>query len=170
MRPFFAAYKNPLFSVILSLLLLLAVSLSVSGEAMLASARKQSVGITEEYVTIAVPIDRRTYTAEEEETGLAKEEPIIPYYLVNEAAMISGFVQDVDYRYILGAEVKGSKAITSGYKDVLDYNADFDERCYNMAVFAVKCIKSEMPSFGEESKDGTPVDTGSIHSLYEEQI
>lgn len=162
MKAFFAVYKRrPLFPALISLLLLLAVSLSVSGAAMLTSARKQSAGITDEYVTIAVPIDRRTYTWEEKENGLANEAPIIPYYLVNEAVMNSGFVQDVDYRYILGAEVKGSKAITSGYKDVLDYNADFDEPCYNMAVFAVKCIKSEMPSFDEEGEDGTPIDTGS---------
>lgn len=67
------------------------------------------------------------------ENGLAKDNPIIPYYLVNKMAMNSGFVEDVDYRHVLGAEVKGCKALTAGYKDVLDYNASYDDPCYNMA-------------------------------------
>ena len=75
---------------------------------MLASAHRQSVGISNEYVTIAVPPDRRKYTWEERENGMA---PSIPLYLAHETAMKSGFVEDVDYRYILGAEVMGSKAI-----------------------------------------------------------
>ena len=135
----------------LSLLLLFAVSLNVIGAAMLASAHRQSVGISNEYVTIAVPPDRRQYTWEERENGMAKDEPSIPHYLAHETAMKSGFVEDVDYRYILGAEVMGSKAISSGYRNVMDYNAYFDNPCYNMAIFAVKCVKSEMPSTDKDA-------------------
>lgn len=85
--------------------------------------------ISNEYVTIAVPPDRRQYTWEEGENGMAKDEPSIPHYLAHETAMKSGFVEDVDYRYILGAEVMGSKAISSGYSNVMDYNAYFDNPC-----------------------------------------
>jgi len=162
MKAFFVFYKKrPLFPIVLSLLLSLAVSLAVIGTAMLSSARRQSAGIADEYVTIAVFPDRRQYTEDEKENGLAEENPIISYYLAHETAMNSGFIQDVDYRYILGVEVKGSKAITSGYKDVLDYNVRFDEPCYNMAVFAVKCVKTETPGNDEESDEDVPNDKGS---------
>ena len=152
----------------LSLLLLFAVSLTVIGAAMLASAHRQSVGISNEYVTIAVPPDRRQYTWEERENGMAKDEPSIPLYLAHETAMKCGFVEYVDYRYILGAEVMGSKAISSGYRNVMDYNAYFDNPCYNMAIFAVKCVKSEMPS---TDKDATLIDPGSTaYYLVETEI
>lgn len=135
MKSFLVLYKKrPLFPITLSLLLLFAVSLNVIGAAMLASAHRQSVEISNEYVTIAVPPDRRQYTWEEGENGMAKDEPSIPHYLAHETAMKSGFVEDVDYRYILGAEVMGSKAISSGYSNVMDYNAYFDNPCYNMAI------------------------------------
>jgi Predicted ABC-type transport system involved in lysophospholipase L1 biosynthesis, permease component len=169
MKSFLVLYKKrPLFPIMLSLLLLFAVSLTVIGAAMLASAHRQSVGISNEYVTIAVPPDRRQYTWEERENGMAKDEPSIPLYLAHETAMKSGFVEDVDYRYILGAEVMGSKAISSGYRNVMDYNAYFDNPCYNMAIFAVKCVKSEMPS---TDKDATLIDPGSTaYYLVETEI
>ena len=70
MKSFLVLYKKrPLFPIMLSLLLLFAVSLNVIGAAMLASAHRQSVGISNEYVTIAVPPDRRQYTWEERENG-----------------------------------------------------------------------------------------------------
>ena len=172
MKTFFVLHKKrPLFPIILSLLLLLAISLIAIGTTMLASAHRQRARVTDEYVTIAVFPDRRTYTWEEKENGSAEEEPNILFYLAHETAMDSGFVQDVDYRYILGAEVRGSKAITSGYRDVLDYNVRFDDPCYNMAVFAVKCIKSEMPNTGEESEECVPIDSGSTaYYLVETEI
>lgn len=51
MKSFLVLYKKrPLFPIMLSLLLLFAVSLNVIGAAMLASAHRQSVGISNEYV------------------------------------------------------------------------------------------------------------------------
>ena len=121
MKSFLVLYKKrPLFPIMLSLLLLFAVSLNVIGAAMLASAHRQSVGISNEYVTIAVPPDRRQYTWDERENGMAKDEPSSPHYLAHETAKKSGFVEDVDYRYILGAEVMGSKAISSGYRNMME--------------------------------------------------
>lgn len=138
---FIALYrKRPVFPIVLSLLLLLSISLTVIGATMLNSAYKQSARITDEYVTIAVNPDWRSFDPWEDEYDT---EETIHLSLAHEAALNSGFVQMVDYRYILGAEVKGSKSIISCYKDVMDYDERFDDPCYNMAVFAVKVIECE---------------------------
>ena len=139
MKTFSALHKKrPLFPILLSLLLLLAVSLTVLGAAMLCWTFRQAAQVSNDYVTIAVLPDYRTPTGEELENGTFTEREYDPF-AVHEAAINSGFVQSVDYRYILGAEVKGSKAIISGCRDLLDYDTEFDSPCYNMTVFAVKC-------------------------------
>jgi len=139
MNTFFALYRRkPLFPVLLFLLLLLAVSLTVIGTAMLVRAHKQASDISDNYVTIAVFPDYRMPTVEEREDGAYVERAYNPF-VAHELALKSGFVQSADYRYLLGAEVKGSKAITSGFQDLMNYDKIFDQPCYNMAVLAVKC-------------------------------
>lgn len=136
---FFTLFKRkPVFPLFLALLLILATSLTAIGATMLFGTFRQDTQVSDEYVTIAVFPDYKAPTAAEIASGSYTRRNYDPFG-AHQAAMNSGFVQAVDYRYMLGAEVKGSRAIASGFLDPLNYDVDFDMPCYNMAVFAVKC-------------------------------
>lgn len=45
---------------------------------------------------------------------------------------------------LLSAYIEGSTAITSGTVDILQYNAELDNNCYSLSVFAVECEKVEV--------------------------
>ncbi len=116
--------RRPLVWCLLTLALALAMAVSLIGVSAWGTIGGQSDRISEEYVTIAVPLHNSKMSEGE---------------ILFDAAMSTGCVESVDNRCLLGAEVKGSRALTSGAIDRLDYLSSFDRSSYAQAVLTATC-------------------------------
>lgn len=116
--------RRPLVWCLLTLALALAMAVSLIGVSAWSTIGGQSDRISEEYVTIAVPSQNNNSIIGE---------------ILFDAAMSSDCVESVDNRCLLGAEVKGSRALTSGAIERLDYLSSFDRSSYAQAVLTATC-------------------------------
>ncbi len=126
--------RRPLVWCLLTLALALAMAVSLTGLNAWMLVRQQSGKVSDAYVTIAVPLNKELMSEEAAELRL-------------NAALESGYVESVDNRCLLAAEVKGSRALTSGAIDRLDYDCGFDRFSYSTAILTVTCediIETEM--------------------------
>ena len=146
--------RKPVFFAVSILLLLFAAALVTSGVSLRFGIAQQTASVSDQYVTIAVPVEeknledirnelRSKYGTDFPEEKI--EEEVNAYsmsvnpILAHKAAMESGYVEAVDTRYLMGAYVKGSKALTSAAIDPMQYQPLYDWMSYDMAVFAVSC-------------------------------
>lgn len=120
--------RSPLVGGLLAVLLILAVAASSIGVSMWQAARRQSQSVSEGYRTIAVP--RELSMKEREENMLL----VLDLPIAMQAAQDSEYVQAVDLRVPLAAQVAGSRALSAGLGKV----SSFDYPCYNMAVLAIQ--------------------------------
>ena len=118
--------RRPFVWCLLTLALALAMAVSLTGLNAWMLVRQQSGKVSDAYVTIAVPLNKEIMSEEAAELRL-------------NAALESGYVESVDNRCLLGAEVKGSRALTSGAIDRLDYKDGFDLFSYAIAILTVTC-------------------------------
>ena len=116
--------RRPVVWCLLTLALALAMAVSLIGVSAWGTIGRQSDRVSEEYVTIAVPLHNSKMSEGK---------------ILFDAAMSTGCVESVDNRCLLGAEVKGSRALTSGAIDRLDYLSSFDRSSYAQAVLTATC-------------------------------
>lgn len=135
------AARKPVLTLLMVLLLALAVALSCIGCAVWTSARLQMGGISDDYTTIAVPIDQKL--------GDNPTFDEIDAYAIN--LMRSGqAVQDapqvvrIDRRGLLSAHVEGLTCLSSTRYDPAEYNTAFDFDPYSLAIFALRCESIEL--------------------------
>lgn len=146
--------RKPLFLAISILLLLLAVALTTIGVSMRFGIAQQTASISDSYTTIAVPAEEKNlmdvrnelrkkhgndYPEEKIEEEVNAYSLSVNPVLAHKAAMESGYVEAVDHRYLMGAYVEGSKALTSCAADPMQYQPLYDWMSYDMAVFALQC-------------------------------
>ena len=133
--------RRPFFSIVSILLLLLAAALTTTGFSMRIGIAKQANAISEDYVTIAVPTEEKNlmelrnalrskygndYPEEKIEEEVNAYAVSVNPILAHKAAMESGYVESVDHRYLMGAYVEGSKALTSCAADPMQYQPIYD--------------------------------------------
>ena len=118
--------RRPVVWCLLTLALAAAAASALIGLNAWTVVRQQSSELSDTYVTIAIPLTKKYISRELAEIKF-------------NAAMKSGCVEEVDRRCLLGAEVKGSRALTSGALDRLSYDSPYDGDSYTTAVMTVTC-------------------------------
>ena len=121
--------RKPLVWAVLAAALTLAVTVSVVAVGAYDAIERQAAAVDDNYVTIAILKEQ-----------LADVSKVYEKYAVA-TAMNSDCVVRYDSRCMLGAEVEGSRALTSGAVVRNDYRQAFDTPSYAMAVLAVTCEK-----------------------------
>lgn len=118
--------RKPLITAVLALALTLAVAMSLVAVGAWEAIRQQAGAVDGNYVTIAIMKDVEWSS---------------PYWdeFAMEEALKSPSVLRYDSRCMLGAEVTGSRALTSGAVERNDYDFRFDHPSYTMVVLAVRC-------------------------------
>lgn len=131
-------HRRPVISVVLLLALTVAVAVSLVGISAWTVILRQSGEIADNYVTIAIFNEPTEWTS--------------PLYheAAMEAALQSGCVLNYDSRCMLGAEIEGTRALTSGAVRITDYAAEIDSPSYSMGVLAITCTAIE-PEIVEET-------------------
>lgn len=139
--------RRPLIWAGLLVTLTLAVAVSLVGLSAWSAIRQQIAAISGNYVTIAIMGDQKGWNQIYDAAATA-------------AAENSGCVLSRDARCMLGAEIAGSRALSSGAVDPLDYDIHFDDPSYNTAVFLVTCdeVTIDLESQGVAiEEDGTEI-------------
>jgi len=151
--------RAPWTTVLLVLLLALSIAASSIGFTAWVGARKQFEEIDDQYTTIGIHaglnyderwaggygfwkpqgLDSYIFYTEDAPEGLSYTGPRDAAKM---AAQSPYFVSSSSGQ-ILSAHVAGSTGLTSGTKDILDYIMTHDSYCYNLSVFAVKCVGIE---------------------------
>lgn len=132
MRVFFRLIRRkPFVWSAFLLALILAVMLCAVGVSAWSAIHRQIDAISDNFVTIAIMNDRLTRSNAAYGTAATA------------AALDSGCVLSVDSRCLLGADISGTCALTSGAADPLDYKDTFDWPSYCTAVFAIRCTEVE---------------------------
>ena len=150
--------RRPVVWCLLTLALALAMAVSLIGVSAWSTIGGQSDRISEEYVTIAVPSQNNISIIGE---------------ILFDAAMSSGCVESVDNRCLLGAEVKGSRALTSGAIERVDYNVSFDWPSYAQAVLTVTCeaiLEDQRYRLYWENQERCPERTFELECTVEEVV
>lgn len=144
------AIRKGFFTAFLSILLSFAVGFSLITVCAWRFAAGQVESVEEKYVTIAVLGDHgrhqhgnRFYIHEdgsiEWEDGRWYYPPHMIYNLVDGAPGLTS----VTRHCLLSAHVPGMTALSSGARDILQYNASMDQFNYNLCVLAVRCADVE---------------------------
>ena len=134
--------RQLLLWIIFAVALSLAVSILLIAVGSWNAIRLQATAVDENYITIAIMTDVEFSTPFIDEVAM-------------ETALKSPCVVRYDSRCMLGAEVKGCKALTSGAVERNDYQFAFDHPSYDMVVLAVTCNSVEtFPSFPITVYDG----------------
>ena len=140
--------RAPLTTVLLVLLLALSIGASSIGFAAYVGAQMQSSIIEGEYTTIAVPIGKNYEKQNAEGTYLIKDGNILyddgtkyvnPGSALNVAKESEHYIT-ADNRILLSAHIPGSKNLSSGTLDEMDYNWALDQYVYDLSVIAVRCV------------------------------
>ena len=121
--------RKPLVWAVLAAALTLAVTVSVVAVGAYDAIERQAAAVDDNYVTIAILKEQ-----------LADVSKVYEKYAVA-TAMNSDCVVRYDSRCMLGAEIAGTRALTSGAVVRNDYRQAFDTPSYAMAVLAVTCEK-----------------------------
>ena len=121
--------RKPFVWTALLLALTLAVAMSLVAAGAWEAIRQQAAAVDDNYVTIAILKEQ-----------LADVSKVYEKYAVA-TAMNSDCVVRYDSRCMLGAEIAGTRALTSGAVVRNDYRQAFDAPSYAMAVLAVTCEK-----------------------------
>ena len=144
--------RAPLTTVLLVLLLALSIAASSIGFAAWTGANKQFEEINRQYTTIAIPSglnQEKLYQAgsyrsigfdsKQFEDGSRYYGP----FDLESTAMGSEHYKGSDHRVYLSAHVEGGIPVTSGTLDLLNYNYELDNYCYQTSVLAVRCVSLE---------------------------
>lgn len=162
--------RKRLYYLLTTFLLSLAISLVSIGAALQIGIIHQKSEISNSYVTIAVPAEYRSPSEIQSRLGnnTSTEEVIKAIESVNpqkayDAAMRSKYVQSVDNRYIMAAQVVGSKSLISCVPNAMQYEEQYDSASYKMAVFAIKCSDVEEMDFSLDEL-GNPYVSYVVHA------
>ena len=144
--------RAPWTTVLLVLLLALSIAASSIGFAAWMGANKQFEEIDRQYTTIAVPsglnqekqyeagmIQYIGFDSREFSDGSRYYGP----FDLEATAKGSDHYQGSDLRVYLCAHVEGGIPVTSGTLDLLNYNYELDNYCYQTSVLAVRCVSLE---------------------------
>ena len=144
--------RAPWTTVLLVLLLALSIAASSIGFAAWMGANKQFEEIDRQYTTIAVPsglnqekqyeagmIQYIGFDSREFSDGSRYYGP----FDLEATAKGSEHYQGSDHRVYLSAHVEGGIPVTSGTLDLLNYNYELDNYCYQTSVLAVRCVSLE---------------------------
>lgn len=129
------AYRKPLFSLLMVLLLSLSIGLSCIGYSAWNSAQQQKNVVTSEYTTIAIANKPELYNVPVDEIGTILSNQVKLDWAAQEAPQLKG----IDRRILLSAYIPGSKSLSSSRIDPTEYNQMLDDECYNTALLAVRC-------------------------------
>ena len=140
--------RAPLTTVLLVLLLALSIAASSIGFTAYVGAQKQSGIIEGEYTTIAVPIGKNYEKQNAEGTYLIEDGNILfddgtKYVNPGSALKVaqeSEYYINADNRVLLSAHIPGSKNLSSGTMDEMDYSWELDRYVYDLSVIAVRCV------------------------------
>lgn len=144
------------FTVFLVLLLVLAVGFSCVGFTAWRSVKRQAEGLNGQYTTIAVQkdlteVDSQIVNAKDPEKVA---EALLNVVYADRAAAEAPQLVQIDRRCLLSAYVEGCKALSSCSLDPLQYNADLEKECFNLAVFALRCTNMEVDGSGSLYYEG----------------
>ena len=144
--------RTPLTTVLLVLLLALSIAASSVGFTAWMGAKQQLAKIDSQYTTIAVPSGKnqeklyaagtRYYIGVDSKEFSDGTKYIGPLD-AEAAAKRSEYYQGADHRILLSAYVEGSKTLSSGTLDSLQYNYTLDQYSYQLSVMALRCIEVE---------------------------
>lgn len=129
------AYRKPLFSLLMVLLLSLSIALSCIGYSAWNSAQQQKNVVTSEYTTIAIPNRQELNNVPVDEIGTILSNQVKLDWAAQEAPQLKG----IDRRILLSAYIPGNKSLSSSRLDPAEYNQMLDNECYNTAVLALRC-------------------------------
>ena len=140
--------RAPLTTVLLVLLLALSITASSIGFAAHVGAQKQSSVIEGEYTTIAVPVGKNFEKQNADGTYLIEDGNIIfddgtKYVNPGSALKVakeSEHYITADNRILLSAHIPGTKNLSSGTMDEMDYSWELDRYVYDLSVIAVRCV------------------------------
>ena len=140
--------RAPLTTVLLVLLLALSIAASSIGFTAYVGAQKQSSVIEGEYTTIAVPVGKNFEKQNADGTYLIEDGNIIfddgtKYVNPGSALKVakeSEHYITADNRILLSAHIPGSKNLSSGTMDEMDYSWELDRYVYDLSVIAVRCV------------------------------
>ena len=130
--------RKPVVWAGLLIALMLAVAVSLVGLSAWSAIERQASAVDENYITIAI-MQEQPYGRSDvyEKTAI-------------DAALNNEYVVSYDSRCMLGAEIEGSRALTSGAMERNDYEDTFDLPSYTLSVLAVTCDSVEThPSLTE---------------------
>lgn len=128
--------RRPFLWMLLVAVLTLAVTVSLIAVGAWRAIALQAAAVDGNYVTIAILNEKLSSLSDVYEKAAIA------------AALDSSCVVRYDSRCMLGAEIEGSRALTSGAVVRNDYRDIFDKPSYTLAVFAVTCEKIEVrPSY-----------------------
>ncbi len=129
------AIRKPVFTIFMVLLLGLAMALSCIGYSALTSARLQSDLISTTYTTVAIPQQPDLDNLSAEDIGLTLQKRVYADWAAQEAPQL----KMIDRRCLLTAHIPESISLSSSSADPSEYNAAFDDECYSLAIFALRC-------------------------------
>ena len=152
--------RAPWTTVLLVLLLALSIAASSIGFAAWTGANKQFEEIDRQYTTIAVPSGKnqeRMYSADSysyvgiDSLQFSDGIRFIGPMDAEATAKKSDYYQGADHRILLSAYVEGSKTLSSGTLDPLQYNFMLDRYSYLLSVMALQCTYvEETDTYGNE--------------------
>ena len=152
--------RAPWTTVLLVLLLALSIAASSIGFAAWTGAKKQFEEIDSQYTTIAVPSGKnqeRMYSADSysyvgiDSLQFSDGIRFIGPMDAEATAKKSDYYQGADHRILLSAYVEGSKTLSSGTLDPLQYNFMLDRYSYLLSVMALQCTYvEETDTYGNE--------------------
>ncbi len=152
--------RAPWTTVLLVLLLALSIAASSIGFAAWTGANKQFEEIDSQYTTIAVPSGKnqeRVYSAGSysyvgiDSLQFSDGIRFIGPMDAEATAKKSEYYQGADHRILLSAYVEGSKTLSSGTLDPLQYNFMLDRYSYLLSVMALRCTYvEETDTYGNE--------------------
>ena len=134
------AGRKPAFTLLMVLLLSFSIALSCVGYSAWTSVKIQIEEISNGYTTIAVLRSPRIPTTKEEEAewgDLTVQSQRVVF--ADLAAQKAPQLAMIDRRCLLSAHIAGSRSLSSSSVDPKEYDATFDEECYSLAVFALRC-------------------------------
>lgn len=134
------AGRKPAFTLLMVLLLSFSIALSCVGYSAWTSVKIQIEEISNGYTTIAVLRSPRNPTTKEEEAEwgdlIVQSQRVV---FADLAAQKAPQLAMIDRRCLLSAHIAGSRSLSSSSVDPKEYDATFDEECYSLAVFALRC-------------------------------
>lgn len=134
------AGRKPAFTLLMVLLLSFSIALSCVGYSAWTSVKIQIEEISNGYTTIAVLRSPRIPSTKEEEAewgDLTVQSQRVVF--ADLAAQKAPQLAMIDRRCLLSAHIAGSRSLSSSSVDPKEYDATFDEECYSLAVFALRC-------------------------------